>query len=56
MKNTTPAMLLADFYKISHRKLYDRNEGIIHATWTPRKSRISGIDKVVVFGLQGFVN
>lgn len=55
MKNTTPAMLLADFYKISHRKLYDRNEGIIHATWTPRKSRISGIDKVVVFGLQGFV-
>lgn len=55
MKNITPAMLLADFYKISHRKLYDRSEGMIHATWTPRKSRISGIDKVVVFGLQGFI-
>ena len=55
MKNTTPAMLLADFYKISHRKLYDREEGMIHATWTPRKSRINGIDKIVVFGLQGFV-
>ena len=55
MKNITPAMLLADFYKISHRKLYDRDKGMIHATWTPRKSRISGIDKVVVFGLQGFV-
>ena len=55
MNNITPAMLLADFYKISHRKLYDREEGMIHATWTPRKSRINGIDKIVVFGLQGFV-
>lgn len=51
----TPAMLLADFYKISHRKLYDRTQGTIYATWTPRKSRIDGIDKVVVFGFQGFI-
>lgn len=51
----TPVMLLADFYKISHRKLYDRDKGIIYATWTPRKSRIDGINKVVVFGLQGFI-
>ncbi len=51
----TPAMLLADFYKISHRKLYDRNEGTIYATWTPRKSRIHGIENIVVFGLQGFI-
>ena len=51
----TPAMLLADFYKISHRKLYDRNKGIIYATWTPRKSRINGINNIVVFGLQGFI-
>ena len=50
-----PAMLLADFYKISHRKLYDRDKGIIYATWTPRKSRIQNIDEIVVFGLQGFI-
>lgn len=55
MENVTPAMLLADFYKISHRKLYDRDKGTIYATWTPRKSRINGIDKIVVFGLQSFV-
>lgn len=51
----TPAMLLADFYKISHRKLYDRKEGIIYATWTPRKSRIAGVEEIVVFGIQGFI-
>lgn len=55
MTNLTPAMLLADYYKISHRKLYDRDKGIIYATWTPRKSRVEGIDKIVVFGLQGFI-
>lgn len=55
MKNITPAMLLADFYKISHRKLYDRDTGHIYATWTPRKSRINGINEIVVFGVQGFI-
>lgn len=55
MTNLTPAMLLADYYKISHRKLYDRDKGVIYATWTPRKSRVDGINKIVVFGLQGFI-
>ena len=55
MSKNIPVMLLADFYKISHRKLYDRDKGIIYATWTPRKSRISGINEIVVFGLQGFI-
>lgn len=55
MKNNVNPMLLCDFYKISHKNLYDRQEGTIYATWTPRKSRISGIDNIVVFGLQGFI-
>ena len=54
MFNILP-MLLCDFYKISHRKLYDREKGIIYATWTPRKSRLEGVEEVVVFGLQGFI-
>ena len=48
-------MLLADFYKISHKKLYATESAIIYATWTPRKSRIEGVNEVVTFGLQGFI-
>lgn len=48
-------MLLGDGYKMSHADLYEQDGQKIYATWTPRKSRIEGIDKVVVFGLQSFV-
>ena len=48
-------MLLSDCYKIFHYSLYDRKNGTIYSTWTPRKSRMDGVDKVVVFGLQGFI-
>lgn len=50
-----PATLLCDFYKISHRKQYPEKTQRIYATWTPRTSRKVGIDKVVFFGLQGFI-
>ena len=48
-------MMLGDFYKMSHPDLYDRESGTIYATWTPRKSRIKGCNKVVVFGVQAFI-
>lgn len=48
-------MLLVDFYKCSHAELYEQNGSKIYATWTPRKSRIDGVDEVVVFGLQSFI-
>ena len=48
-------MMLGDFYKMSHPDLYDRESGTIYATWTPRKSRIEGCNKVVVFGVQAFI-
>ena len=48
-------MLLSDFYKQSHKKLYNTESAIIYSTWTPRKSRVEGINEVVFFGLQGFI-
>lgn len=50
-----PATLLCDFYKISHREQYPDNTQLVYSTWTPRTTRISGIDSVVTFGFQGFI-
>ncbi len=49
------AMLLADFYKLSHREQYPQGTEYVYSTWTPRTSRIDGVNKVVVFGIQGFI-
>jgi nicotinamide phosphoribosyltransferase len=54
MKNQNP-MLLADFYKINHRLQYPKNTEILYSTWTPRASRMKGVDKVVAFGFQAFI-
>lgn len=48
-------MLLCDFYKISHREQYPEKTEVVYSTWTPRASRMKGVDKVVAFGFQGFV-
>ncbi len=48
-------MLLCDFYKLSHRKQYPAGTHYVYSTWTPRASRIDGIDKVVAFGYQAFI-
>ncbi len=48
-------MFLSDFYKNSHADLYDQGTEKIYATWTPRTSRLEGINEVVVFGIQYFV-
>lgn len=47
-------MLLADFYKLSHRVQYPENTEVVYSTWTPRASR-NGINQVVVFGHQAFI-
>ncbi len=54
MKNLS-AMLLADFYKLSHREQYPAGTTKVYSTWTPRASRITGINKVVAFGFQAFI-
>ena len=52
---TINAMTLADGYKADHRRQYPNNTTLVYSNWTPRGSRISGIDKVVFFGLQYFI-
>lgn len=48
-------LLYTDGYKLDHRRQYPDNTTLVYANWTPRKSRISGIEKVVFFGLQYFI-
>lgn len=50
-----PAPILLDSYKSSHRVQYSPNTEVIYSTWTPRKSRLENIDKVVTFGIQAFI-
>lgn len=49
------AVLLADFYKIDHVRQYPEGITRVYSNWTPRKSRVEGINKVVVFGTQYFI-
>lgn len=55
MKTIYPASLLCDFYKVSHREQYPKRTEMVYSTWTPRESRIPGVDKVIAFGFQGFI-
>lgn len=48
------ATLLCDFYKVSHRQMYPQGTETIYSTWTPRATRMKGIDQVVAFGYQAF--
>ncbi|MDA8120000.1 MAG: nicotinate phosphoribosyltransferase [Gammaproteobacteria bacterium] len=50
-----PATLLCDFYKVSHREQYPSGTQTVYSTWTPRTSRLPGVDHVVAFGFQGFI-
>lgn len=51
MKNP---LLLVDFYKPSHFFMYPEGMTKLYSNFTPRKSRLQGIDKVVTFGMQHF--
>ena len=44
-----------DAYKLSHKNQYPKGTEVICSNLTARKSRIDGIDEVVVFGVQKFV-
>lgn len=59
MKNTKRAPvivpILCDFYKISHRAMYPTGTEVVYSTWTPRTSRIKGINNIVNFGQQAFI-
>lgn len=49
------SLLMCDFYKVSHREQYPKKTEVVYSTWTPRASRMNGVDKVVAFGFQAFI-
>lgn len=48
-------LLLVDSYKIHHYPMYPEGMTKLYSNGTCRKSRIQGVDKVVVFGIQHFI-
>ena len=48
-------LLLTDGYKVDHRRQYPDGTTLVYSNWTPRKSRIEGVEDVVFFGLQYFI-
>lgn len=56
MNNNTPITLLADFYKLSHRKQYPQRTTKVYSTLTPRSNKYAPYsDEIVWFGLQYFI-
>jgi len=47
--------LLTDFYKVGHVVQYPKGTQEVYSNMTPRKSMMSGVDKMVFFGLQYFI-
>jgi len=45
-------LLLVDFYKPHHNPMYPDGMTKLNSNLTPRKSRMKGVDKVVVFAIQ----
>lgn len=50
-----PPINLKDFYKTDHRSQYPPGTELIYSNLTARSSRIPGVDKIVVFGIQYFI-
>jgi nicotinamide phosphoribosyltransferase len=48
-------ILLKDFYKTDHRRQYPVGTEEVYSNFTPRGSRIEGVNDVVVFGIQYFI-
>lgn len=46
------AVTKIDFYKADHRRQYPEGTVKVYSNFTPRKSRIDGIDHVIFFGMQ----
>lgn len=48
-------LLTTDFYKVGHPFQYPEGTEFVYANLTPRKSRLSGVNEMVFFGLQYFI-
>ena len=53
--NRMNPMLLIDFYKAVHAEMLPKDITKSVSYFTPRMSRVERWDKVVMFGLQGFI-
>jgi nicotinamide phosphoribosyltransferase len=49
------ALTLIDGYKLDHRRQYPAKTEYVYSNWTPRGSRIDGVNEVTFFGLQYFL-
>lgn len=47
-------MLLCDFYKTTHSRQFPKGTTELTSYFTPRMSRLTGINSIVVFGVQAF--
>ncbi|MCU0614888.1 MAG: nicotinamide phosphoribosyltransferase domain-containing protein [Desulfobacterales bacterium] len=48
-------MCLIDGYKADHRRQYPKGTEYVYSNFTPRQTRLEGVDKIIFFGLQYFV-
>jgi nicotinamide phosphoribosyltransferase len=48
-------ILYTDYYKTEHHRMYPEGTTMIYSNLTPRKSRIKGINSIVVFGIQHLI-
>lgn len=48
-------LLLVDSYKVHHTKMYPDGMTMLYSNLTPRKSRIEGVNSIIFFGLQHFI-
>jgi len=51
----TAPLFLTDCYKLGHKALYPQGTTTVYSNYTNRASRIEGVDHVVHFGLQAFI-
>lgn len=49
-------ILLTDYYKTEHFRMYPKGTTMIYSNLTPRKSRINGVNSIIFFGLQHFLH
>lgn len=54
MKPVNP-LLMTDCYKIGHPFQYPEGTNLVYSNLTPRKTRMEGVDEMVLFGVQYFI-
>jgi len=48
-------IVYTDYYKTEHFRMYPEHTTLIYSNLTPRKSRLEGVNSIVVFGVQHFI-